>query len=198
KVLLEAPDPTALARFQLEAAVASKLRHPGIVGVLDVGVHQGLPYLVLEYCRGQTLGAWLRSNPHPELREAVELVAQLARAAGFAHRQGVLHRDLKPANVILAEPDGRPRITDFGVARDRSLQRSMTRTGDVLGTPAYMAPEQLSADPDLVTARADVYALGVLLYELLTGTRPFDAQSLIRAGFHELLRVIREDDPPKP
>ncbi|MBX3467259.1 MAG: serine/threonine protein kinase, partial [Planctomycetes bacterium] len=200
KVLLRASDdPELLARFRLEAQIASKLEHPGIVGVFDAGQHGELPFLVMELCPGQTLRERLRRGPlAPE--DAARLVAEVARAVAFANERGVLHRDLKPANIIIEAATGRPRVTDFGLARDRSLARSMTRTGDVVGTPAYAAPEQLRGERTL-DARVDVYALGVVLYECLTGERPFlgaDVVALAEQVLHGALRPPRALNPRVP
>ncbi|MCO5172095.1 MAG: serine/threonine protein kinase [Planctomycetes bacterium] len=200
KVLLRAgEDPELLARFRLEAQVASKLHHPGVVGVFDAGQHGELPFLVMELCHGQTLRDRLRRGPLAPV-DAARLVAEVARAVAFAHGHGVLHRDLKPANIIIDASTGRPRVTDFGLARDRSLARSMTRTGDVVGTPAYAAPEQLRGERGL-DARVDVYALGVVLYECLTGERPFvgaDVVSLAEQVLHGPLRPPRALTPGVP
>jgi serine/threonine protein kinase len=200
KVLLNASsDPEMLARFRLEAAIASKLEHPGIVSVVATGQHEELPYLVMEFCAGKTLRERLREGPLPAA-DAARLVAEIARAVAYAHERGVLHRDLKPANIMLEASTGKPRVTDFGLARDRSLAASMTRTGDVIGTPAYASPEQLRGEKD-VDARADVYALGVILYECLTGTRPFvgaDVVSLAEAVLRGPLRPPTELDPRIP
>jgi len=166
-------DPEAVARFHREADLASKLEHPGIVGVFDFGEDGGIYYYAMEYARGQTLKAFLAERAPMAPGEAVDLVEELARTVHFAHEQGVIHRDLKPANVILDPETGRPRVTDFGLARDRSGANNMTQTGDVVGTPVYMSPEQFRGER--VDRRADVYALGVILYEALAGARPFEA-----------------------
>ena len=177
KVLLDTEDDSeGLARFQLEAQVASKLWHPGIVAVLGAGRVGRHRYCVMEFCTGETLRSRLRGGPL-EHHTAATLVAKLARAVDYAHGEGVLHRDIKPANVLLQAPDEEPRLTDFGLARDRSLRRSLTRTGDVLGTPAFMAPEQILGDKD-VDERVDVYALGVVLYQCLTGALPYQASTI--------------------
>jgi len=146
------------------------------VRVLDAGRDGERLWYAMEYCAGEDLGARLRRGPLPAA-EAARLVARLADAVASAHAQGVVHRDLKPANVILAEPDGRPRITDFGLAQDRAAGGSLTRTGDMLGTPLYMAPEQVRASKH-VDHRVDVYALGVILYQCLTGQRPFTGATI--------------------
>jgi len=185
-------DEETIRRFQLEAAAASKVNDPGIVSVFDVGQDKGRWYYAMEYCPGRTLEERLQGGPLL-IREAVEIVRALARTMHNAHRQGVIHRDLKPANIILEEIRGRPRVTDFGVARDRSLLSSCTAEGIVLGTPNYMAPEQLLGNHD-VGPQSDVYSLGVILYECLTGQRPYRAKSPV-----ELARQFTEGlTPPTP
>ncbi|MGE0708648.1 MAG: protein kinase [Planctomycetota bacterium] len=166
-----ASDPEGLARFKVEAQAMGRLDHPGVVSVFDFGVDR-VPYYVMEYCRGETLQQRLLRGPLPP-HEAAALVAEVAGAVAAVNAQGVIHRDLKPGNVLLDERTGRARITDFGLAHDQTVSR-MTQTGEVLGTPVYMAPEQIAGDRD-VDQRIDVYALGVLLYQCLTGRRPFEA-----------------------
>ncbi len=162
------------ARFKLEAFVGLKVEDPGVVRVLDVGRDGERLYYAMEYCPGQTLQTRLRQGRLAPA-EAARLVAQVARSIHVAHEMGVIHRDLKPANILLdAAQGGRPRVSDFGLARDRSFLRTMTRTGDILGSPYYMAPEQFRGETSL-DHRVDVYALGVILYECLTGERPFAA-----------------------
>jgi len=184
-------DEETLARFRLEAAVASKIADPGVVAVQDVGVDGRSHFLVMDYCPGPTLKARLREGPLP-VAEAAELVATLAETAQAAHDAGVIHRDLKPSNVILDEKAGRPRITDFGTARDRTLLATLTKTGDVMGTPFYMPPEQLRGENRQLDHRADVYALGVILYECLTGSLPFQAPTPLAL----VNEVCREDPRP--
>ena len=169
-------EPDALARFEREAKIASRLQHPGIVPVIDVGVEEGVHYYVMEYVKGPTLKEHLAKKAPLPPREAARLVAEVARAAAHAHELGIVHRDLKPANVIVDEATGKPRITDFGLARDARDHR-VTRTGDVLGTPYYMSPEQFQGEP--LDGRTDVWALGVILYEALTKKRPFEAKSAV-------------------
>ncbi|RMG11181.1 MAG: serine/threonine protein kinase, partial [Planctomycetota bacterium] len=180
KVLLagEDADEEAVARFGLEAAVASKVDDPGSLSVFDIGRDRGFPYYVMEYCPGETLKDRLRRQGRLPPEEAARTVLSLARTMSNAHARGVVHRDLKPSNVILEEGSGRPRITDFGLARDRSLLRSMTQTGDLLGTPHYMSPEQFRGEKD-IDHRADIYALGVILYECLTGRLPHTAETAL-------------------
>jgi serine/threonine-protein kinase len=161
------------ARFRAEALAAARLSHPNVVQVFEVGEHQGHPYLALEYVEAGTLADRLRGGPLPP-RQAAELIQQLARAAQVAHDRGVVHRDLKPANVLLTR-DGTPKVTDFGLAKRLDAQTAATQSGAVVGTPAYMAPEQAAGKTREVGPAADVWALGVILYECLTGRPPFQA-----------------------
>ena len=192
KVLLQedGADPEVVRRFTLEAQIASKLRHPGLVSVLDFGTHSGRPYLVMEYAEGTPLSEMLKAGPLPP-RDSAELLSDVAEAMAYAHEAGVIHRDLKPGNIIIA-PDGRPRVTDFGLARDRALSRSMTRTGDLLGTPVTMSPEQFRGDRSL-DLRADVYALGATLYRCLTGRYPHESRQLV-----ELMHLVCSTPPVPP
>ena len=208
KVMVQAAvddDPALLARFEREVAVASRLDHPGIVHVLDRGEDRGRFFYAMEYCPGPTLQKRLRDGRLLP-REAAELVRAIADAVDAAHRSGVIHRDLKPANLILSGADesgrgGRPRITDFGLARDERSSHRLTRSGDTIGTPYYMAPEQVRAEHD-VDGRADVYALGVVLFECLSGKRPFESRSavelgkMIVQGARASLRDAAPDVPP--
>ena len=173
--LLLGEDQAQVERFRTEARIAARLRHPGIVAIHDVGEDRGKHYLVMDLIKGQSLHARLEQGPL-DPRQAVELCAKLARALAYAHAQAVLHRDLKPHNVLLDER-GEPLLTDFGLAKDAGQEEGLTRTGQVMGTPAYMAPEQAEGQPDLIDRRTDVYGLGATLYELLTGRPPFAAST---------------------
>ena len=191
KVLLE-PDPEQVIRFKREGTLGAKVDHPGAVDVIDTGLVRGMPYLVMEYCKGPTLREALRTGGPLEPRDAAELVHQIAIAVAAAHAERVIHRDLKPENVILdANAGGRPRVTDFGLARDAAKHVDrLTRTGDVMGTPAYMAPE-LFEDAKGSDARVDVYALGALLYECLTGQTPHQGRNWINLANKVLNESIR-------
>ena len=170
--LLHERDPDLLARFGREAEVMARIRDERVVEVYEAGVHEGEPYLVLEFCAGRDLAVILRERGALPPEEAAMLVAGIARGVAAAHAAGVIHRDLKPANVLVG-PDGRPKVTDFGIAAARSGRRqSLTESGVILGTPAYMAPEQ-ARDSRSADARSDVYALGAILYECLAGRPPF-------------------------
>ncbi len=162
-------DPETLGRFRGEAETLAKLHHPSIVQVYDAGSANGSPYLAMEYVAGGSLAERVRSG-RQDPRAAAAVIATVAGAVGHAHAHGIIHRDLKPANILLTA-DGRPKVADFGLARDLA-SAGVTRTGYIAGTPAYMAPEQLTGNRDLGPA-VDIWALGAMLYELLAGTVPF-------------------------
>jgi eukaryotic-like serine/threonine-protein kinase len=190
-------------RFRAEATAAARLEHPHIVHIYEVGQVEGRPFLSLEYVEGRTLDQELTAGAVPA-RSAAALIETLARAVDYAHRQGVVHRDLKPGNVLLTRA-GVPKITDFGLAKQiastadgntengAALFENRTRTGAVIGTPCYMAPEQAAGLNSDVGPAVDVYALGVLLYELLTGRPPFREESPLAT-----LEAIRIRDPVPP
>jgi serine/threonine-protein kinase len=175
-----------LARFRQEGEAIANLQHPNIVQVHELGIHEGSAYLVMEYCRGGSMASLLQNGRLPA-EEAARLVATLAQAMQAAHQKGIIHRDLKPANVLLGE-DGTPKISDFGLAR-RVEDDRLTQTGALLGTPSYMAPEQ--AQGQQLGPAADIWALGAILYECLTGQRPFRGSSML-----ETLDQVRHADPP--
>jgi serine/threonine protein kinase len=166
----------------------ARLRHANVVQIHEVGEHDGCPFLALEYLDGGSLADKLQGTPLPA-REAARLVETLAQAVHAAHEKGVVHRDLKPANVLLTA-DGTPKVTDFGLAKRLDGVSLHTQSGAVLGTPAYMAPEQ--AEGKTVGPAADVHALGAILYELLTGRPPFVAENALDT----LLRVRLEEPVP--
>ena len=173
KICHVAQHPTAQERFRREAQAAAGLRHPNLCPVYEFDVRDGIAYLTMAYIAGQTLDHRLADRPLPQ-HDAALLVRKLALAMQAAHDEGVVHRDLKPANIGF-DKKGEPVVLDFGLARqtDHAGTR-LTQLGAILGTPSYMAPEQIGGDPALVGPVCDVYALGVLLYELLTGTVPFE------------------------
>jgi tetratricopeptide (TPR) repeat protein len=160
-----------LVRFKKEAEAVARLQHPNIVQVFDVGETDGRPFFSLELVDGGTLAGKLQNGPMAA-RSAARLAETLARAVHYAHERGIVHRDLKPANILLMK-DGTPKITDFGLAKHMGQGDHATRTGVIAGTPAYMAPEQATGRNDLLGPRTDVWALGIILYELLTGKLPF-------------------------
>jgi WD40 repeat protein len=168
-------NPEERARFQREAEAIATLRHPNIVQIYDVGEAQGRPYFTMEILEGGTLTEHLSRTPLPAQRSA-QLVSQLADAIEVAHQKGVLHRDLKPDNILL-DADDNPKITDFGLACRMDAEAGLTRTGAVIGTPSYMAPEQARGERKEFGPAIDVYSLGAILYEVLTGRPPFRAES---------------------
>jgi tRNA A-37 threonylcarbamoyl transferase component Bud32 len=180
--------PTELARFRQEAEAVARLRHPNVVQIHEIGEQDGLPFISLEFVDGGSLESRLRGKPLPPA-DAARLVEALARAVQAAHDQNVVHRDLKPANVLLSA-DGTPKITDFGLAKKHG-ERGQTQTGNVMGTPSYMAPEQASASKQVGPA-ADVWALGAILYECLTGRPPFRAAN----AMDTIIQVLGDDPAP--
>jgi WD40 repeat protein len=180
-----------LTRFRTEAEAVARLQHPNIVQVFDVGEYDGRPFFSLEFVTGGTLKAKVRESL-PDPMNAAGLVEQIARGMHAVHQVDIVHRDLKPANVLLAA-DGTPKIADFGLAKKLDEDAGQTRPGAVMGTPSYMAPEQARGETASVTALADVYALGAILYEMLTGRPPFKA-----ATIHETLRQVIEEEPVPP
>jgi tetratricopeptide (TPR) repeat protein/predicted Ser/Thr protein kinase len=162
-------------RFVREAEAVANLTHPNIVQVHDVGDHDGRAYFTMEFVNGGSLAEQLKGVPQPS-RQAAVLVAKLAEAVHVAHQNGIIHRDLKPANILLTT-DGMPKISDFGLARRLEDASGLTMSGAAMGTPSYMAPEQAQGKSHAVGPAADVYALGVVLYELLTGRPPFRAET---------------------
>ncbi len=189
--------PADLARFQVEARAAAHLDHPGIVPLYGAGEHEGQAYLAMRYVEGETLAALLARGPLRP-REAAGLLAGVARAVHFAHERGILHRDLKPSNVLL-DRAGQPHITDFGLAKRVAGAEAVpvlsggTSSGAIVGTPAYMAPEQISGSRGTLSPASDVYALGVVLYEMLTGRPPFQAPTPV-----DTLLLVLDQEPVRP
>jgi tetratricopeptide (TPR) repeat protein len=180
-----------LLRFENEGEIIAGLDHPNIVPILEAGQHQGLHYFSMPLFTGGSL-AVSRSRPAADLRVVVRLVADVASAVHHAHERGILHRDLKPANILL-DDEGRPHVTDFGLAKRVRDGRDLTETGAILGSPGYMSPEQASGKPVSVTTASDVYGLGAILYALLTGRAPFEGSSV-----QETITRLNEQPPEPP
>lgn len=193
-----------LARFDAERQAVAMMDHPGIAKVFDAGVTQdGRPYFVMELVRGVPVSEFC-DNHRLNLRQRLNLFCDLCAAVQHAHQKGVIHRDLKPSNVMVTLHDDKPvvKVIDFGVAKaighNLTDQTIYTRFYSMLGTPLYMSPEQAEMSGLDVDTRSDIFSLGVLLYELLTGTTPLDRQRLDSASYDEMRRIIREEEPPKP
>lgn len=180
-----------IARFRREAEAVARVHHANIVAVYDVGEFEGSPYLALEYVDGGSLADRLYGRPWPP-QEAAVLIEALARGVYAAHQQGIIHRDLKPANILLTR-DGVPKISDFGLAKQMDESSGWTRTGDIMGTPCYMAPEQAEGRIKLIGPATDIYSLGAILYELLTGQPPFRGATTL-----ETLELVRTKEPVPP
>jgi Protein kinase domain len=189
--LLHRTEPEEQALFRREAEAVARLKHPHVVPIYGFGEYEGRPYFVMEYAEGGGLDGRVRGRPLPP-REAAALVATLAGAVEAVHRHQIVHRDLKPANVLLGA-DGVPKIADFGLAKRLTDEGSLFRTGTVIGTPAYMAPEQAAGNSKEVGRAADVYALGGILYEALTGRPPFQGSELLT-----VLEWVRSRPPVPP
>ncbi len=183
--------PQQLARFLTEAEAVAQLQHPNIVQIYEIGEHDGLPYFSLEFVDGGILTKKIAGKPQPA-REAAETIELLALAMFAAHERGVIHRDLKPANILLTA-DGLPKITDFGLAKRLESDSSQTKSGTLMGTPSYMAPEQARGDIKEIGPLADVYALGVILYEMLTGRTPFIGTSIL-----DTIQQVQTQEPVPP
>ena len=183
--------PSDLSRFRSEAEAAAQLDHPGIVSIFEVGECDGHPFYSMQLVEGTTLAKQLRQGPLPA-REAAALLAKVADAVQAAHARGVLHRDLKPSNILI-DSGGEPHVSDFGLAKRLEVEESVTHTGAILGTPCYMSPEQAAGSRGDVGPTSDVWSLGAILYQMLTGRPPFQASSPM-----DTLLAVLESDPPVP
>jgi serine/threonine-protein kinase len=193
KMLLRRDLATAadLSRFQSEAEAAARLDHPGIVSIFEVGECGGHPFYSMRFIEGTTFAKRLASGPVPP-REAAAILVQVAEAVDAAHRRGVLHRDLKPSNILI-DSSGTPHVSDFGLAKRIEEDQDVTHTGAILGTPCYMSPEQAAGSRGDVGPTSDVWSLGAILYQTLTGRPPFQA-----ANPMDTLLAVLESDPPVP
>src|SRR5262249_43277474 len=179
--------PEDIHRFQTEASAAAQLQHPNIVALFDVGSYDNQPYFSMEFVEGSSLSQRASLGVLPG-RLAASFLERTARAVHYAHSRGILHRDLKPANILLDEQD-QPKITDFGLAKLTQRDSGQTRTGTIIGTPSYMAPEQANARKDLGPS-CDIYSLGAILYELITGSPPFLGETALAT-----LNMVAGKDP---
>jgi serine/threonine-protein kinase len=193
-----------IARFEAERQALALMDHPNIAHVHDGGATaSGRPYFVMELVKGVPITQFCDDN-RLTTRERLELFVSVCQAVQHAHQKGIIHRDVKPSNVLVTSHDGTPvvKVIDFGVAKAVGPQLTektvYTQFTQMVGTPLYMSPEQAGQSGLDIDTRTDIYALGVLLYELLTGTTPFDKERLRTAGFDEIRRIIREEEPPKP
>jgi serine/threonine protein kinase len=187
-----ARQPEVVTRFQREAEAASVLTHPNVVGVYDVNTSaDGRPYIVAELLEGEELGSYLERRGKLPAIEAVHIVRQVCHALGAAHAHGIVHRDVKPENVFLAGPNATVKVLDFGISKVAETSDGLTKTGTVMGTPDYMAPEQ--ARGDRVDSRADIYAVGAILYRALTGRKPFEGTDPMA-----ILTAVLTQEPERP
>ncbi|MGZ4356109.1 MAG: protein kinase domain-containing protein, partial [Gaiellaceae bacterium] len=181
-------DEDFVERFKHEARSVAQLQHPNIVTVIDRGEEDGRQYIVFEFIDGENLKELVVRKGRLDLRDALEIANEIAHGLAFAHDHGLVHRDVKPQNVLL-NGDGRAKVTDFGIARSLDVDHGVTQTGTILGTSNYIAPEQASGQP--VDAHTDVYSLGIVLYEMLTGELPFPGESFVAIA----MRHIQEPSP---
>src|SRR2546422_5966521 len=180
-----------LKRFRREAEAAASLEHPGIVPIHEVGEREGTCYFSMGFIEGDPLDALVRREPM-SVRRAAELIAKVARTVHYAHEHHILHRDIKPGNILL-DQQGEPHLTDFGLARLVETESTVTRTMEVLGTPSYMAPEQAVGNNAAISSATDVYGLGAVLYQLLTGHPPFAGGTT-----YETIKLLLDTEPRQP
>src|SRR4051794_16805087 len=180
-------DQEFVERFRREASAAASLQHPNVVGVFDRGEFDGTYYIAMEFLRGRTLKELISQEAPLDQMRALDITVQILRAAGAGHKRGVIHRDFKPQNVIIDDED-RVKVTDFGIARAGASE--ITETGSIMGTAQYLSPEQ--AQGTSAEERSDLYSIGVMLYELLTGVLPFDGDNAVAVA----LRHLTEPPPP--
>jgi len=180
-----------LKRFRAEAEAIARLRHPNIVTIYEVGEHDGQPFFSMEYVDGSDLAKVIRERPLP-IREAARLLASVAKAIQYAHEHGIVHRDLKPSNILI-DGEGEPHVSDFGLARNLASDSDLTMTGQALGSPHYIPPEQAEGRREAHTAASDVYGLGAILYHLLAGRPPFVGETV-----PAILRQLAESEPVPP
>jgi len=194
------------ARFEAERQALALMDHPNIAHIFDAGMTEsGRPYFVMELVRGIKITDYCDQNSLPTLAR-LDLFIQVCGAVQHAHQKGVIHRDIKPSNILVTtsvEGNALPKIIDFGIAKATTGQRLTDKTlftafEMMIGTPAYMSPEQAALSSVDVDTRTDIYSLGVVLYELLTSTTPFDTRELLKAGLDEVRRVIRDQEPVRP
>ncbi|MBX9735388.1 MAG: serine/threonine protein kinase, partial [Phycisphaerales bacterium] len=207
KIIKEGMDSRAVvARFEAERQALAMMEHPNIAKVLDAGTTRaGRPFFVMEIVRGVPITAYCEEN-RLSPRERIELMIPVCQAIQHAHQKGIIHRDIKPSNVLVTIMDGKavPKVIDFGIAKAIAGASTLTDKTvytafrQFIGTPAYMSPEQVLQSGVDVDTRSDVYALGVLMYELLSGSLPFDTDLLLKEGLERMQQVVREQDPPKP
>ena len=180
-----------LKRFRREAEAAASLEHSGIVPIHEVGEREGSCYFSMKFIEGGQLDEVVRREPMP-IRQAAELIAKVARTVHYAHEHGILHRDIKPGNILL-DKNGEPHLADFGLARLVETESTLTRTKDLMGTPSYMAPEQAVGNNAQITRATDVYGLGAVLYQLLTGHPPFAGGTT-----YETIKLLLGHEPRQP